>query len=805
MASSSIGYARLAWRMLLRQPGLALGRIITIAVVITAVAAVLTVANAIFLRPLPFPNPDRLVRLNLQPPGTSTRASVTPHYPITFMRFRERVTSFERFEGIWVADRAVTGDGEPDSISAGRVSAGFFAALGGHTRSGRIFTEQEVAGDVKVAVLSDGFWQRRFGGDSAVIGRSLVVDGEPHTIIGIVREGFDPLFTRTEFWTPLNLRAFERQGATFVQGVGVLRPGVTAAQAESELAALFPPIQDELPAILKRGWRNTVLDLRESRYGSQANAVLMLLVAVIGLALLAIANLANLTLADVMFRRGDFAVRAALGASRAKIAAPEMTQAVMVAMIGAAAGLGGASLLVPALFALDPSNAFTVDAVAIDWRVAMIAIGAAAAIMIIAVIGPVLRFAGPTLASDLTSGSRRAIGGRWSARTRLALVIAQTAMALVLLSSSALIVRTLLQTSEIDPGFDPSGVLTAQIRLSNRTYPNEADRTRFVEQLLERVRSTPGVIAAGTTLNLFVVNAPFISLVQIEHQPQPDGQPYTMQFRRVSPGYFNTMQTAMVQGRDFTPQDRTGNAPVAIVSRSMAERFWSGRAVGQRIKRGADTLPWLEIVGVVEDVRDVGLDLAAADTVYTPFYQGSGAQAPVSLVVRAQGDPLGTVHAIRRAVWAVDPNQPLSNIITLERFLSDTLGAQRFRATLLSVCGLIGLLLATIGTYGVTARSVVERTKEVGVRLALGGPPRTVWWAVASTSIRAILAGSIVGVAMSAMTRAGLAALLPELQGASLTFSFAAAAVLLAVGALAAVLASRRATSVDPLIALRAE
>ena len=227
---------------------------------------------------------------------------------------------------------------------------------------------------MKVAVLSDGFWQRRFGGDLAVIGSTLVVDGESHTIIGVMRAGFDPAFTRTEFWTPLNLRAVERAGTTFVQGVGVLRPGVTAAQAESEMAALFPPIQDEWPAILKRNWRNGVLDLREARYGSQGNAVLMLLAAVIGLALLAIANLANLTLADVMFRRSDFAVRAALGASRAEIAAPEVVQAVIVAVIGAAAGLGGASLLVPALFALDPSNAFTADAISIDWRVAIAAV-----------------------------------------------------------------------------------------------------------------------------------------------------------------------------------------------------------------------------------------------------------------------------------------------------------------------------------------------------------------------------------------------------------------------------------------------
>ena len=791
--------------MLLQQPGLALGRILTVCIVITAIGAVLTVANAIFIRPLPFPHPDRLVRLYLQPPGTTLFTSATPHYPLTFMRFRERAKSFERLEGVWVADRAVTGDGEPDSITSGRVSAGFFAALGGEPRTGRVFTEDEVVADAKVAILSDGFWQRRFGGDPAAIGRTLVVDGEPHTIIGVIGAGFDPAFTRTEFWTPLNLRAVERQAATFVQAIGVLRPGVTAAQAEAEMAGLFPAIQDEFAAVLKRSWRNGVMDLRQARYGTQSNAVLMLLAAIAGLALLAIANLANLTLADVMFRRSDFAVRAALGASRVDIAAPEVVQALIVALIGAAAGLAGAAMLVPALFALDPSNAFTADAIAVDWRVAIAAVVLAVVIMTLAVAGPVMRFAGPRLAADLSSGSRRAIGGRVPARTRLTLVVAQTAMALVLLSSSALIVTALMRNAAVNPGFDSANVLTAQIRLATRAYPTDVERSRFVEQMLERVRATPGVIGAGTTLNFFTVASPFFSLVQIEHQPQADGQPYTMLFRRISPGYFDAMRIAILSGRDFTVQDRTGTAPVVLVSKSLANRFFGGDAVGKRLKRGNDAQPWSEIIGVVDDVRDVGLDLEPGDTVYSAFYQGGGLQMPASLVVRTQGDPLGALPAIRRAVWAVDPSQPLSNIVTLERFLSDSLGAQRFRATLISVCGVIGLLLATIGTYGVTARSVVERTREVGVRLALGGHPRTVWWTVAVTSLRAILAGAAAGVVLSAIARAGLAALLPELQDASLGFSAAAAAALVAVGSLASLLASWRATTVDPVVALRGE
>jgi putative ABC transport system permease protein len=416
----------------------------------------------------------------------------------------------------------------------------------------------------------------------------------------------------------------------------------------------------------------------------------------------------------------------------------------------------------------------------------------------------VLRLAGPGLASDVTAGSRRAIGGRAARRTRIVLVTAQTALALVLLSSGAQVVSALYRAARLNPGFDPSNVVTGQLRLSANLFPTEMDRAVFVERVVERLRATPGIVDAGTTLNRFTVNGSFVTLVRVEDRPSADGQGYTVQYRRISPGYLATMRIPLLRGRAFETRDRVDAPLVAIVSRAFARRFWGdGDPIGRRIQRGPNAQAWCTIVGVVDDVRDVGLNLEAADMVYTPYYQGSSPAAPVGLVVRTQGDPRGMIDAIKRAIWEVDAKQPLANVVTLESFLADSLGAHRFRATLISVCGIIGLLLATIGTYGVTARSVVERTREVGIRLALGGNPLDVWWTVAWGSVRAVLAGAIAGIAASVLAGAGLATLLPDIQGGAWRFAAACAAGLAAVGVVAALVAARGAVAVDPLTALK--
>ena len=792
-------------RILAKRPGLAAGRVLTVTLVVAAVSAVFTVANATLLRPLPFPEAGRLVRVYLQPPGTTDLADANPLDAFEFARFRRHVRMLDRFEGIWTAERAVAGDREPESITGGRVSAGFFALLGGDPVAGRVFTEAEADAGAPVVVLGHGFWRRRFGGEPSTIGRSLLIDRVPHTIVGILRPGFEPGFAPSEFWTPLTIPpGAPSMMLKAVQTIARLQPGATAQQAEAELAGLLEGMRQEAPALLG-GWTAHAIDLRDAEYGARRPALVMLFAAVVAFALIAVANLANLTLADVMFRRGDFVLRAALGASRFDLVAPEAAQCLVLAAAGGAAGLAGASWLVPAMLSLDPSIAIAGAQLSIDWRVALCGFTVATVSMLAAVVLPAFQVADPTLASDVTAGARRPAGGPAARRARIVLVTVQTALALMLLSSGALVVSSLRDTARTDPGFDPSNVIGAQIRLPATLFPTEVDRAGFVERLLDRLHETPGIVAAGTTLNPFVTGDSFTTMVHVEDRPSPDGQPHPVQFRRISPGYFDAMRIRVLQGRAFDLHDRAGREPVAIVSRGFARRFWpDGDPIGRRIKRGAAARVWSVVVGVVDDVRDVGIDQPVRDTVYSPYFQGSNAAAPVALVVRTAGDPAASIGAIKRAVWQVDPQQPLGEVIRLEAFLDASLGPQRFRAMLVSVFGVLGLLLAAVGIYGVTARTVVERTPEMGIRLALGGRPRQVWWSVAGAGVRAVLAGTVAGAIGARIATAALSATLPDVRGHDWVAGLTAAAAVLAVGVVAALTAARGARSVDPLRAIRA-
>ena len=794
---------RIAVRMLLRRPGLAAGRILTVSIVVAAVSAVFAVANATFLGPLPFPDGGRLVRINLQPPGTSDLRDANPLDVFEFAWLRTRARTLERLEGIWVADRAVVWDTEPESVRAGRVSDGFFDVLGGRPVVGRAFTVEETDTGARVSVISDGLWDRRFARDPAIVGRTLTIDREAHTIVGVAPRGFDAGFTGTEFWTPLSARpGVPPMMLKAVQSIGLLRAETDIALVRQELETHLSALARESPALF-RGWTMRVTDLREAQYGSRRPATIMLFAAVGALALIAIANLANLTLADVLSRRSELAVCAALGGSRVRVAAPELAQGVVVAVAGGIAGFLAGSWLARSLLALDPSAAAASVQVRIDWRVSVCAFAAAIVVMAAAVCIPLLRAVSPGIAAAAAASARGTIGAP-AARARIALVSIQTALAVVLLSSAALVVASFTRSTRVEPGFDAENVLTAQLRLPASVFPTNAHRASFVEQVLERLSHAPEVLSAGTTLNPFIPGDSFQTLVHVEDHPTEDGQPYAVQFRRVSPGYFETMRIAMLSGRAFTNDDRVDRQLVAIVSRSFARRFWPDvDPIGRRIKRGASATQWSLVVGVVDDVRDNGIDQVPADTVYAPYFQASNAAAPVALVVRTALSPSAAVAAVQRAVWAVDPKQPLGQIGTLDEFLAASLGPQRFRASVLALAGALGLLLATVGTYGITARSVVERTREVGVRLALGGRPERILWAVARDTLRACAGGAIAGTVVAAFTGAVLGTVLPELRGSAWSFSVYAAAVLLAIGSVATLLAARAATSVDPTKALR--
>ena len=791
-------------RAFARRPGLAIARVSTVAVVVAAAASVFAIANATVFRRLPFPSAERLVRIGAVTSGQDARTAGTL-FPIAFARYRDLARSFEAIEGAWIEDRSVVGAAEPATLSGARVTAGYLPLLGAQLLHGRVFTEAEAAARAPVVVLGHDTWSAMFAGDPAAVGRSLAIDGEPFTVIGVLHAGFEPPFGRPAFYTPLDYRRHDRLRATVINAIGRIPPGLSIGQMSGELESALRVARQDVPDLLQ-DYRVAVIDLRDSLYGSRRPALIVLVVAVAALMLVAIANLANLTIADLLTRRAEFALRRALGGGRIVIALPELAHCATVGILGGAAGLGATALLMPPMLALDPAGALVSDLVEIDWRVALACVTLAIAMMGVTVAVPLARMSRADAGSVTISTGRRAAGSRASRRARAALVAAQAAITLVLLSSAALIITTLQNTAAIDPGFDPRNVVTLQLRLSERAFPDVQARARFVANLLQRLREVPGVVAAGTTLNPFRNGGGFTTNVHVEDRPAPDGSEHSMQYRRVSPGYFEALGVRLVKGRTFTADDDLEGQPVAIVSRSFAEKFWpGGDPLARRIRRGPAAAPFQAIVGVVDDVRDAGLQVAPGPTLYTPYFQGSSPAAPVALVVRTAGHPSGFVGAIKRAVWSIDSNQPLSNIVTLTDYLAAGLGPQRFRAILVTLCGCFGLLLATIGTYAVTARSVLERTREIGVRIAVGGDPASVRWTMAGTSLRAVFGGTLVGILGATAAHAGIARLLPELDGPAWRLRAGAAAVLLVIGGAAAAIASRQAVSIDPARALQAE
>ncbi len=795
---------RVACRMLARRPGLTLARLATVTLLVTGVTAVFTVANALWWRALPFPDDTRVVEVALLDSDTTAAKNGRSLQPLTFVKLRERQHALASLEGIWVDTWGIGGRGEPESVRVGRISAGFIDMFGGHVALGRTLLPSDVDGNTHVVVLSDGLWQRRFGRDPAIVGQEIHLEREPYTVVGILRPGFEPAFTGSELWVPLSLQnGVDKLALSSVATYGRLLPGTTIAAAQSALATTFVAVREEAPVLLK-GDRVGLVSVRESLFSAQRGAILLVFGAVLGLAVVAVSNLANLSLADIAFRRKDFAVREALGGSRLAIAEPELMQCLLLAVFATFVGVAVALVAVPWIIRIDPSLSLAASQIAADWRAAVGGALTALAVMALSVALPAVRLASRGIAVDVAAGATRAVGRRGDRLLRHSLVAVQTAVALVVLSAGSRVVVGFERATHAHLGFDPQRVLTAQLTLSATALPSPVDRSLFVERVLERLHDTPGVVAAGTTLNPFRPGNAFSTYVLVEDRPSKDGRPISVQFRRISPGYLATLHIALLRGRDLSRRDWADAPPVALVSRSFAERYWpGGDPIGRRIQRGPANAPWATIVGVVDDVRDQGLEKAPADTIYTPYYQGSSAATPVGLVVRTAGDPTAFVAAIKQAVWEVDPVQPLANVITLESFLADTLGPQRLRALLVAACSAVALLLAIVGIYSVTARAVAERTREVGVRMALGAKPREVWLTVAGSSLCSVAVGTVFGSVLAGAAGLILAALLPELRDVPWTVGAGSAPILACCGALAAGLGARAASKLDPLRALR--
>ena len=797
---------RHAFRALLKRRAHALVVILTIALVTGAASAVVAVVLATMVRPLPFPESDRLVQVFSMPPGRTAFADRNPLDYRMFVRFRDALRLAEAFDGVWARDRALgTDDADPESVTAGGVSPGIFALFGGQPILGRTFTVEEDRADAKLAVLSHGLWQRRFGSDPGAIGRTIAIDREPHLIVGVMGPAFRPGYTQTELWTPLHAsEANFGINATFIQTFARLARGASIAQLEAEAGTRMQGVIAESPNTLT-GWSPRVRSLREAQFGTGRASLLALVGGVIALVLIACGNLANLTLAQVTARRPEMALRAALGGGRAALVRLQLIETLLLASVGCIAGLLLGAWALPVLLALDPTTARALGDVSIDWRVQASMAAMTAVVALLSGALPLIRDLREDAATGIADGNRRAVGSRRDLRMRHWLIGGECAMAVALLACGGVLVSAFDRTGRIDPGFDPANVLGAQMRVSAAAYPTELRRADLITRVLERVRAVPGVVSAATTLNTFTPGGTFVTLIDIEGQPTPDGQAHTVQFRRVSADYFKTMRIPMLHGRDFNAADRLDGAGVAIVSRLFADRFWPGEnPIGRGIRRGVQRR-LLTVIGVVEDVRDGGLLQLPAPTLYVAFTQNNVAITPVSLVVRTSSDPQSSARAISAAVFSADPAQPLDHITTLDQFLADSLGPQRFRSVLLLVLSGLGLAMAALGIYGITSRAVSERTRELGLRLALGASTRGVATLVVWQALRAVLAGLAVGSMVAAAAVATILRTLPNVENATPWMAAPALVVLIVIATAAAAIPATRAVSLDPTLALRAD
>ena len=794
-----------AWRALRRRRAYFLTASATLALVLGANAAIFAVVNATLLRPMPFAAGDRVVQLFMMPPGMTDPSQRNPLLQMDLTRVRERSRTMRRLEGFLRGDRVVLEAGEPTAVPGAAITPGLTAMMNIRVRLGREFRPEEGLPGHDVVLVTEGYWRRVLR--ESPIGTVLVVDGRPHTLVGVLAEGFPPNVVNGDVFVPLVAdpapapRNITRYVVTFAE----LADGASVEAANDEIREMSRQLGTEFPRT-HNGWTGGAQPAREWLYGQVRGPILMLFAAAAFVLLIACANLANLTTAQAAARAGDLSLRVALGATRVDVLRLQFAELLIVSAAGLSAALLIAWAAVPALLAIDPVAARGLGPVSIDWRVQLFCAAAALLTATGASVIPAIRSFRGGIAGRSAAGAPRATGSRAAVRIQRLLVVGQVALCLALLMAGAVVISGLQTVTRQDPGFDPSGVLTAQIRLPEASYGTAVARVSFVSRVLEKVRAIPGVEAASTTMNDFIPGFGYQTLFHVENRPSSDGQPHSTLFRRISPDYFKTMRIRELSGRTFSDQDTIDAPAVAVISRLLADQIFPGdEAVGRILRRTAANSPPVTIVGVVDDVYDVGFGQRPAATLYLPWSQSSNNGVPIGLVIRTDMDPSSLVPAVRDAVRGIDPALPLRRVQPLGAFLEESLAAERFRTTVLGVIVALGLTLAALGIYGVTYRGVVDRSREFAIRLALGSERPRILRLVMVEALKDVGAGAVLGVGagllLCGMMARGLEHVGPATAGTIVT-SFA---VLLVAAVAAALVPAVRVLHVDPAQALRGD
>jgi putative ABC transport system permease protein len=793
-----------AIRVLVRSRAYALAAVVTMTVGLAATMAVIAVANAVLLRPLPYPKPDRLYRLNASTTDANSAQTQFNLSPIEVIRLQQ-ATTLEQVEAIGQTEMSLTTGDSPETVKVGAVSAGFLGLFGFQPAIGRDFTAEEDSQRTPVAVLDGGTWVRRFGRDPTIVGQAIRLDGTPYVVIGVVPEGYRPLLQTVDVYIPLGAKDDpSRQYLRNVQAAARLAPGRTPSDARAEILSIQQQIAKDYPQS-HGNFSINFIDLRDSLYGSYRSALAILAAAVIALLLIASTNVANLTLCRVLDRQGEFALRTSLGASRASLVKGQLIETVLICLASAVAGLVLTAVLLPVLLAVYPA-AIPADAtVRIDLRMALPVMAVVAVTAMIAGLAPAVRAGASPALSALAETSLRNVGSYREKKARQLLVGTQVALSLVLLGLAGVVLSSMQRLNQVDPGFDASGVLTMQLAPPAR-YPDVTTRANFLERVLSRISELPDIQAVGSTQTTFQLNSTMTTRAEVAGRAAEPGALMQVNIRHVTPGYIDAMRVRVVDGRPIDARDRAGSPMVAMVSQSFANRFWAGQnAVGQRVRRvgSAGNGPWLAVVGVVGDVMDNGLGADLGPTLYVPYLQQNTPTARISLAIRTTSDPLAIANSVRQAIWSVDPLQPIDRIQTLDNALGESIAQPRFRTLLIAIFGSFGLALACVGGYSVAAYAARQRTREIGVRMALGADRQEVMRFLVRGSMPPILVGSVCGLVATAMITRRMDAVLYLPGQADAAYVIVAVVLLLLCAGVATLLPAGRAARVSPSQAMR--
>jgi predicted permease len=805
------------FRTLVKNPGFTIVAVLALALGTGANTAIFSVVNGVLLRPLPFREPERLVMVWINnTKGNQPQAALSVP---DFLDYRENNSVLDQIASLTFDDFNLTDGDQPERVQGTMVSANFFSVLGVTAQTGRVFLPAEdQAGADRAVVISNGLWKRRFGGDPALVNQTIQLNGASFTVVGVTLPEFQSPEKGDELWVPMSFdgtdrlrmpsistpEGFKKRSFRFFKSIARLKPGVSLDQAQAEMSTIAGRLEQQYPDS-NTGMGVNLIPLHRQIVGDIKPALLLLLAAVGFVLLIACANVANLLLARAAARQKEIAIRVALGAGRARLIRQLLTESVMLALVGGVLGTGLAWLGLRVLVGINPANIPRLDAIRIDGRVLGFTLLISMLTGLVFGLVPALQASRPDLNEALKEGARGSTGGIGRRRVRSVLVVTEVALTQMLLIGAGLMIKSFYTLQQVNPGFNAESVLTMQVTLPPVKYAEDTQITAFYEQALNRIKALPGVQAAGAATSLPLTSNSLSRRFTIDgRSPASSNERLVANYGAISPEYFRAMGIPLLSGRSFTDQDRDKSQQVIIINDTMRRRFWPNEdPIGKHISITAEAGVSREIVGVVSDVKNSSLDAESGLEIYEPYLQFPWSF--MAIVVRTAADPLRLAPAVRDEILAVDKAQPVYDVKTMTQIVGDSLSQPRLYMLLLGIFAGIALVLAAVGIYGVMNYSVNQRRHEIGIRMAIGAQRSDIMKMIVGQGMLLATIGVAVGVAAAFFLGWVVEMLLFGVSGRDLSTFIALPFVLVLVALLASYVPARRATRVDPMIALRAE